>query len=176
MPSSRFRGMPMQPLVPVHDRAMVYYKNISDSAAFVFTSLIQTDLRQKKVFQRRLNSLPNDIIIRFDFEADIAGYFAFFFSQKNAMAICEKLVPGIDNTYFDSDHLDILGELGNMISGNTLSKLVSVDATIRLDPPRLAAFHEILSSEKSHYSYSSNFDIELGKMGVLLAIRQTEKK
>ena len=164
----------MQSIVPVHERAMEYYKNISDSAAFVLTSLIETDLRQKKVFQRRLASLPNDIIIRFDFEADMAGYFAFFFSLKNALTICKKLVPSIDNTYFDSDHLDILGEIGNMISGNTLSKLVSLDATIRLDPPRLVAFHEILASEKSHYSYSSNFDIELGKMGVLLAIKQAE--
>ena len=156
----------------MHEKALQYYKNISDSAAFVFTSLVQTEPRQKKVFNRRLSSLPNDIIIRFDFEADIAGYFAFFFSLKNALAICERLVPGIDNAHFSSDHLDVLGEIGNMISGNTLSRLVSLDATISLDPPRLAAFHEILAAEKGHICYSSNFDIELGKMGVLLAIEE----
>ncbi|HEY1407126.1 MAG TPA: chemotaxis protein CheX [Spirochaetota bacterium] len=159
--------------VPViHERALLFYQNISESAAFVFTSLVNSEPKQKKVFQRRLASLPNDIIIRFDFEADIAGYFAYFFSKKNALAICDKLVPGIDNTFFDADHLDILGELGNMISGNTLSKLVSVSSEIRLEPPRLAAFHEILSDERHHHSYSSNFEIELGKMGVLLAIKK----
>jgi CheY-specific phosphatase CheX len=158
----------------VHDLAMQYYRNIAESAAFVFTSLVQTDLRQKKVFQRRLASLPNDIIIKFDFEADFPGYFAFFFSLKNAFAICGRLVPGIDNSFFDDTHLDILGEIGNMISGNTLSKLVSVQADIRLEPPRLVAFHEILSQEKGYHTYSSNFDIELGKMGVLLAVKHPE--
>ena len=73
---------------PMHEKALQYYKNISDSAAFVFTSLVQSEPRQKKVFNRRLSSLPNDIIIRFNFEADISGYFAFFFSLKNALAIC----------------------------------------------------------------------------------------
>jgi len=155
-----------------HERAMLYYQNISESAAFVFTSLVNSEPKQKKIFNRRLASLPNDIIIRFDFEADIAGYFAYFFSLKNALSICERLVPGIDNSYFDADHLDILGELGNMISGNTLSKLVSVSSEIRLEPPRLTAFHEILSDERGHHSYSSNFDVELGKMGVLLAIKK----
>jgi CheY-specific phosphatase CheX len=158
----------------VHELAMQYYRNIADSAAFIFTSLVQTDLKQKKVFQRRLASLPNDIIIKFDFEADFPGYFAFFFSLKNAYAICERLVPGIDNSFFDENHLDILGEIGNMISGNTLSKLVSVRADIRLEPPRLVAFHEILSQEKGFLTYSSNFDIELGKMGVLLAVKRPE--
>ena len=156
----------------MHEKALQYYKNISDSAAFVFTSLVQTEPRQKKVFNRRLSSLPNDIIIRFDFEADISGYFAFFFSLKNALAICDRLVPGIDNKHFSNDHLDVLGEIGNMISGHTLSRLVSLDATISLEPPRLAAFHEILAAEKGHLCYSSNFDIELGKMGVLLAIEE----
>jgi CheY-specific phosphatase CheX len=160
---------------PIHDRAFVYYTNIAESAAFVFSSLVKSDLKQKKLFQRRLSSLPNDIIIKFDFEADIAGYFAFFFSLKNAFSICERLVPGIDNTFFDEMHLDILGELGNMISGNTLSRLVSVSSDIHLEPPRLTAFHEILSAEKGYYSFSSNFDIELGKMGVLLAIRMKEE-
>jgi CheY-specific phosphatase CheX len=158
--------------IEVHERAIEYYKNISESASFIFSSLVQTDLKQKKIFQRRLASLPNDIIISFEFEADIKGYFAYFFSIKNAFAICDRLVPGINNSYFDTDHLDILGELGNMISGNTLSKLVSVSADIRLEPPKLVAFHEILSKEKKHIHFSSNFEIELGKMGVLLAIEQ----
>jgi CheY-specific phosphatase CheX len=164
----------MTPHENIHEKAMLYYKNIAESAAFVFTSLVQSDLKQKKIFNRRLASLPNDIIIRFDFEADIKGYFAFFFSLKNALAICDKLVPGIDPKFFGTDHLDILGEIGNMISGNTLSRLVSVNAEIRLDPPRLVAFHEILSTEKGHHSFSSNFDIELGKMGVLLAIEHKD--
>ena len=161
--------------VSLHERAMQYYRNIADSASFVFISLVQSDLRQKKVFQRRLTSLPNDIIIKFSFEADISGYFAFFFSLKNAFSICKKLVPTIDNSFFDTDHLDILGELGNMIAGNTLSKLVSVSAEIRLDPPELVAFHEILAEEKGYQTYSSNFDIELGKMGVLLSIKKPEQ-
>jgi len=156
----------------IHNRAGEFYQDFSESAAFVFPSLVQEEPRQKKIFQRRLASLPNDIIIRFNFEADIKGYFAYFFSLKNALAICGKLVPGIDNSFFDADHLDILGELGNMISGNTLSKLVSVSANIHLDPPKLTAFHEILAEERQHLCYSSNFDVELGKMGVLLAIRQ----
>lgn len=165
----------MSGATPVHDRAVVYYNNIADSAAFVFSSLVKSDLKQKKLFQRRLASLPNDIIIKFDFEADMSGYFAFFFSLKNAFAICERLIPSIDNTFFDEMHLDILGEIGNMISGNTLSRLVSVSSDIHLEPPRLTAFHEILAAEKGYYSFSSNFDIELGKMGVLLAIREEKK-
>jgi CheY-specific phosphatase CheX len=165
----------MSESAPLHDRAIIYYNNIADSASFVFSSLVKSDLKQKKLFQRRLSTLPNDIIIKFDFEADIKGYFAFFFSIKNAFAICQRLMPSIDNTFFDEMHLDILGELGNMISGNTLSRLVSVHSEIRLEPPRLSAFHEILASEKGYHSYSSNFDIELGKMGVLLAIKELDK-
>ncbi len=156
--------------IKVEEKGKLYFQNIADTISTVFRSLLTTEARPKKVFGRRLSTLPNDIIIKIEYSADLKGYFAYFISLKTAFAVCAKLVPGIAQDYFDSDHLDILGEVGNMIAGNTIGRLQDISADISLSPPELAGFHEILASERDHRFYSSNFDLEEGTMGVLLAI------
>jgi len=154
----------------IEEKARLYFQNISESLYFVLKSLLGMEALPRKLYHRRLNTLPRDIIIAIDFSADVQGYFAFFLSLKTSFEICSRLMPGIDNTYFDKDHLDILGELGNIISGNAIGKLQSIDSEVKLSAPYLSAFHKVLAAEKLFHSYSANFDIEVGQMGVLLSI------
>ncbi|TAL37625.1 MAG: hypothetical protein EPN93_05575 [Spirochaetes bacterium] len=160
--------------IKVEEKGKLYFQNIAETISSVFRSLLTTEARPKKIFARRLASLPNDIIIKIDYSADLTGYFAYFISLKTAFAVCSKLVPGISQDFFDGEHLDILGEVGNMIAGNTIGRLQNISAEISLSPPELAGFHEILATERLHDFYSSNFEIEEGTMGVLLAIAKSK--
>lgn len=159
----------------IDEKAHLYFQNIADSISFVFKSLLSINVRQKKLYARRLHTLPKDIIIRINYHADLRGYFAYFISLDTCFEICGRLVPNMDRLFFDSEHLDLIGELGNMISGNTIGKLQSVDADINLTAPSLAGFHEILSAERSHWIFSSNFDADVGKLGVLLGIEKPQE-
>jgi CheY-specific phosphatase CheX len=127
---------------------------------------------RRKQNGKRITSLPNDIIITIDFNADEIGYFSFFLSLKTAFEICRILVGGIENQFFDQDHLDIIGERDNIIAGNAIGKLKDVDNSIRLSTPYLSAFHKILASEKLFWIFSCNFNVEIGRFGVLLAIKK----
>jgi CheY-specific phosphatase CheX len=150
----------------------LYFSNISESILFIFKTLLNIDVSPKKLYRKRLTSLPNDIIITIDFNADEIGYFSFFLSLKTAFEICRRLVGGIESQFFDQDHLDIIGELGNMIAGNAIGRLKDVDNSIRLSTPYLSAFHKILASEKLFWTFSCNFNVEIGRLGVLLAIKK----
>jgi CheY-specific phosphatase CheX len=149
-----------------------YFSNINTSLQFIFKSLLDIDLEPRKLYRRRLATLPNDLIITIDYQADLIGYFSFLFSLKTAFEICSRLVTGIDNRYFDSDHLDIIGELGNMIAGNAMGRLKDIDVTIKLSAPYLSAFHTILASEKLFWTFSCNYDIDIGQLGILLAVKK----
>lgn len=154
--------------------ASQYFNKTSESILFIFSSLLSINLNKKRLYSKRLNSLPNDIIVTIDYRTDVSGFFSFFFSLNSAFNICEKLVPGIDNTNFSNEHLDILGEIGNMISGHTISQLQLLDEDFRMDTPRHNGFHNILASEKDFWHFSSNFDSEFGKIGLLLAIKKNK--
>ncbi len=156
----------------IKENAEKYFKTTLESTAFIFKSLLQLEIKPKRLYAKRLNSLPRDMIISIDFKADKFGFFSFFFSIETAFYICQKLVPDMNSTVFSDDHLDILGELGNMISGNTLGKLQLVNKDLRLDTPELSPFHKILISESKYWHFSSNIDIDKGKMGILLCMEK----
>jgi hypothetical protein len=75
------------------EKASLYLDNIADASAFVFEKLLHIDVKPRQVFNRRLATLPNDIIISFNYRTNIEGYISFFFSLKTAFMICERLVP-----------------------------------------------------------------------------------
>ncbi len=158
--------------VAIDNQLKLYFSNISESILFIFKTLLHIDVSPIKLYRKRLTSLPNDIIITIDFNADEIGYFSFFLSLKTAFEICRRLVEGIESRYFDREHLDIIGEVGNMIAGNAIGKLKDVDNSIKLSTPYLSAFHKILASEKLFWTFSCNFNIEIGRLGVLLAIKK----
>jgi len=169
-PTATVRGDGI-PLI-IEKKSKLYFQNVSDSVVFIFKTLLGIDATPKKLFRRRLTSLPNDIIIKLDFAADLTGHFAFFLSLKTAFEICNRLVPGIGYQYFDKDHLDVIGEMGNMISGNAIGRLQNIDSAIDLSIPSMTAFHTILESESRYWSFSGNFDVDIGQVGILLAIRK----
>jgi CheY-specific phosphatase CheX len=156
----------------IADMADLFFMNISESVEFIFKMLLKIDVTHRKKYSRRLNSLPKDIIITISYNADLEGYFSYFISLKTALEICSRLDSEVDREFFGKDHLDIIGEFGNMISGNTVGKLKTVDSDVRISTPHLSGFHEILASEKSHWFYSCNFNMDLGHFGVLLAIKK----
>ncbi|HRX15307.1 MAG: chemotaxis protein CheX [Spirochaetes bacterium] len=154
----------------VKDLACQYFEKASDSIAFIFKSLLGLSVEPKRLYAKRLNSLPNDIIINIDYRSgETEGFISFFFSLKIAMHICEKLVPSVDTTSFSEDHLDILGEMGNMISGNAISKFQLINQDMRIQTPYHSGYFNILAAEKTHWIFSSNYECDLGKVGILLA-------
>ncbi len=167
---TKMKAAPQELTSEMDRRAQEYFDNVSQAVVFVFKSLLNIEAEQKKKYSRRLSSLPNDIIITLDFKADMKGFFAFFLSLKTALEICARLSPELGRQYFEKEHLDVIGEIGNLISGNAIGRLKSVNSYVNLSTPHLSGFHEILTSEKSHWIYSCNYNIEVGQMGILMAV------
>lgn len=154
-------------------RTVDYSEALSTSVSFLLESLFKLEgTDSKRLYSKRLKSLPNDVIISVDYGTDWKGYFAFMFPIKTAFDFCEYLVPGIDNSYFDENHFDILGEFANMISGNAMTKLQLVDHGLYLKPPEIKSFHDILKDEKDCYMFSMNYSLNPGKFGLLFAVRK----
>lgn len=157
----------------IKERTFKYSEAIGESVSFLMHSLFQNDNTEcKRLYARRMKSLPNDVIISVDYGTDWKGYFAFMFPLKTAFQMCETLVPGIDNSYFDADHFDILGEFANMVSGNVMTKLQLLDHGMYLKTPELKSFHDILKDEKESYMFSMNFNLNPGKIGVLFTVKK----
>ncbi|MDA3900965.1 MAG: chemotaxis protein CheX [Spirochaetes bacterium] len=166
----------MKAPVEVKNLAGQYFDKASDSIAFIFKSLMQLNVEPKRLYAKRLNSLPNDIIINIDYKSgETTGFISFFFSIKIALHICGKLVPNIDNSSFSDEHLDILGEMGNMIAGNAISKFQLINQDMRIQTPYHSGYFNILAAEKEYWIFSSNYECDSGKVGILLAQKKEQE-
>ena len=99
-------------------------------ASMVFNTLFQIDLKTGKLKRMSSPKPSHDVIIKLDITGKISGYVIYSISFHTVRKMAEILVPGISKEQLMDDYKDIVGEIGNMITGNAINILSDSDLDI----------------------------------------------
>lgn len=113
-----------------------YINSFLDAAANVFEHLLQIEItRGEMSIRASLESNLDEIEIRIAVVGDMHGVIAYCMSLQTGLELIKNLMPGISDEDAMDQCPDILGEIGNMISGNAITNLSKHIKNIDLEPP-----------------------------------------
>ncbi len=101
-------------------------------ASMVFNSLFNIELRRREVTVIKKLEFTEAIIIKISFTGSVSGVVFYGFDLDVAFRIAEAISPGMSQTNFKKDYLDIMGEIGNIIAGNAVSMIMDEEVTLSL--------------------------------------------
>ncbi len=101
-------------------------------ASMVFNSLFNIELRRRDVTVIRELEFSEAVMIKISFTGSVNGVVFYGFDMDVAYRIAEAIDPEMSRKSFKKDYLDIMGELGNIIAGNSLSMIMDEDVSLSL--------------------------------------------
>jgi chemotaxis protein CheX len=101
-------------------------------ASMVFNSLFNIELRRKEVSVIKELEFKEAIMIKIAFSGSVSGVVFYGFDLDVAFRIAEAISPGMSQSNFQKDYLDIMGEIGNIIAGNAVSMIMDENVNLSL--------------------------------------------
>ncbi len=92
-------------------------------AGMVFNSLVKVDLKKGKVIMIDKIVPAHEVIINIEIEGAINGFVVYSLGFYTIKKMAEVIVPGLSDEQIQYEYKDIVGEIGNMITGNAFSIL-----------------------------------------------------
>lgn len=105
------------------DPEWLYVNSFQVGAIMVFNTLFDVALENGEMKTLKIPEPRHDIVIKIDIKGNISGYVIYSFGFTLASRIAEALVPGISEEDVRNEYRDIMGELANMLTGNSLNVL-----------------------------------------------------
>lgn len=98
-----------------------YVNPFLEAATLVFKDMLGVELLRGKTIIKDNARPTNEIAIILGITGKVGGQVVFSMNMETAEKIVNKLMPGIDSASLQSEYKDILGEVGNMITGNAIN-------------------------------------------------------
>jgi len=106
-----------------------------EAAALVFRDMLGTDLLRGKTSIKQSPAPSHEVAIILDVTGKATGKVVYSMNFDTARKLCNLLMPGIDATELRSEMRDILGEIGNMITGNAINIFIKNDKDLDITVP-----------------------------------------
>lgn len=87
----------------------------------VFNQLMQEPVIRGRTSIKKSPAPSHEIAIVFSVTGAASGQIVYSMNAETAYKIAEKLMPGTDRATIEKEYRDVLGEIGNMITGNALN-------------------------------------------------------
>ena len=142
------------------------------AAAGVYRAMLKTSLVRGKASLRDSPMPTHDIAIFLALSGEYTGQVVYSIEVETAKRIVAKLVPGLSASDFENEYRDIIGELGNMITGNALQELVKSSKDIHLDVPIVVDIRKQRPSIANRQTLSWNLYSTLGLLEVNVALQK----
>ncbi|MCB1172765.1 MAG: chemotaxis protein CheX [Leptospiraceae bacterium] len=106
-----------------------------DATIAVFRMMLKTELVRGRTLLRTSPMPAHDIAIFIDLMGQYHGQVVYSMNSETVHRIVERLIPGIPAGDVEEEYRDVIGEIGNMITGNALQAFVQSNAEMNLDVP-----------------------------------------
>ncbi len=152
-----------------------YINPFLESTQDVFKQMLGMSIEKKKLELRDDFVDGLDVNILIGVVGDLHGSVVYSFSKRTALAIV-KSMAGMEFTEIDPLVASALGEIGNIISGNSLTRLAQIDYHCDIAPPQI-----ILGGNKSISIASSKYLLlhttsQEGDMTISVILKETGVK
>jgi chemotaxis protein CheX len=147
------------------------------------TNLVFADLLKEKLIRGKTQINPKfspsstfDIAILIGLDGSVIGKVLYAFPEYTAKKIFEQLLGTYDEEMFRREFKDVLGEVGNMITGNAMNIFLNKQQFIEVSVPEV-----IDLKEKSFPSFDSltvrlNMYSKLGMMEIDVTLKEKDTK
>lgn len=98
-----------------------YVNPFLEAAALVFKDMLGVELMRGKTTIKDSPKPTNEIAIILGITGKVSGQVVYSMNMETALQVVEKLMPGVDRATMESEYKDVLGEVGNMITGNAIN-------------------------------------------------------
>lgn len=150
-----------------------YINPFLEAANLVYHDLLQERLIRGKI-QITPQFIPNkevDIAILIQFHGSVAGKVIYAFPEFSARKIFEKLTGIQNDEVFRSEYKDVLGEVGNMITGNAMNIFLTKQQLIEVTVPEVFDLREKRFPAENSITVRINMYSLIGMLEVSVSVK-----
>ncbi|MCE9597500.1 MAG: chemotaxis protein CheX [Spirochaetia bacterium] len=115
-----------------------YVNPFLQGAVLVFRDLLNEEIIRGKTSVKPDATPSHEIAILLNVTGSVQGQVVYSLNAETAYKLAEKLMPGTDRATIEKEYRDVLGELGNMITGNALNIFLNSKKDLDLSVPYVA--------------------------------------
>ncbi len=149
-----------------------------ESANLVFNDLLKEKLIRGKT-QISSEFYPNkihDIMIHIQVSGSLHGNVIYALQEHTARKIVERLIGSSDQNIFESEYKDVLGEIGNMITGNAMNIFLKRNQFIEVSVPEVIDLRIRKFLPLNSLTVRLNMYSNLGMMEIDVSIKEENRK
>ena len=113
-----------------------YINAILEASISVLETLLKEKMPRESLLVKNRLMPSHDISIKINILGDVKGIIIYSLTKDCATNIVKILMPGMDNI-LNEHYSDVLGEIGNMISGSATSLISKEVKDINITPPEV---------------------------------------
>ncbi|MDH5656053.1 MAG: chemotaxis protein CheX [Spirochaetia bacterium] len=106
-----------------------------EAAALVFKDMLSAELLRGKTTIKQTPAPSHEIAIILGVTGKITGKVVYSMNLDTAIKLCLKLMPGTTRESLQTEYTDVLGEIGNMITGNAINIFIKNDKDLDVTVP-----------------------------------------
>ncbi len=123
-----------------------YINPFIEAVQHVFRRMLESDARFSAPFIKQKNAVPPEISAIIEFSGGATGSVALCFSRQIAIKVASKFAGDEISVFQTALLADALGELTNMVAGQSKAKLPAEDISISLPRVVMGDQHRVLES------------------------------
>lgn len=149
-----------------------------EAANLVFNDLLHEKLIRGKtqISQVFAPSKIQDIIILLNLSGSVEGKVLYGFSEITSKKIFEKLMGTYSDEMFQFEYKDVLGEIGNMITGNAMNIFLNKNQFIEVSVPEVISLREKHFKEDNRLTISINMYSNIGMIEINVSVKEKNPK
>ena len=148
-----------------------YVNPFLEAASVVFKSILNTDLRKGKLVIKESPSPSMDISIIIGITGDITGQVIYSMELHTVRKIADALAPGLSDEQLKREYPDIIGELGNMITGNAMNLFASNAKVIDITTPTVIEGKNFIINMVKQVTLGINLYSPMGQIELNIALK-----
>ena len=108
-----------------------------EAAALVFRQMLQTELVRGKTTIKKTPAPGYEVAIVIGITGEVTGTVVYSMNMDTVRKIVQKLMPNVESKAIEKEYKDVIGEVGNMITGNALNVFLNNDKDLDVTVPRV---------------------------------------
>lgn len=141
-----------------------------EAASLVFRKVLQIDLIRGKLKIKDTPAPTYEVAIVIGVIGAYKGEVVYSMNFDCAYKMAKKLMPGLDNSTVKDEYKDIIGEIGNMTTGNAINIFASSGQFVDITTPNIIEKSDPTIKFSNTTTLSLNLYSKLGQVEVNIAI------
>jgi chemotaxis protein CheX len=142
-----------------------------EAASLVFRDSLKLDLIRGKLKVRDAPTPSYELAIVIGVVGSYKGEIIYSLNYDAAYKMAKRLVPSMDDASIREEYKDIIGEIGNMTTGNALRIFAANGQFVDLTTPSVVEVKESNLQFKKATTLSLNLYSKLGQLEINIAIQ-----